>query len=70
MELNPWYIYSEIYEPTWDWDEQKLVWSENLTKTIHLPSFIKTAEEAQELLECSYESEHGSSSCPWHVQDW
>jgi hypothetical protein len=70
MELTPWHIYSQIYEPHWDSDTQKLDWSESSTNVIYLPSSIKTAEEAQELLERSYESEHGSSTCMWNVRDW
>ena len=70
MEMNPWYINAGIYEPAWDHDEQKLVWNECSTTIIYLPSVIKTVEEAQELLECSYESEHGSSTYLWQVQDW
>jgi hypothetical protein len=70
MELTPWYIYSQIYEPCWDSDTQKIVWEEGSTTVIYLPSSIKTAEEAQELLERSYESEHGSSTCMWNVRDW
>jgi hypothetical protein len=70
MELNPWYIHSQFHEPYWDSDAQKLVWSESSTTVIYLPSSIKTAEEAQELLEHSYASEHGASTCLWHVRDW
>ena len=70
MELNPWHIYPQIYEPHWDSDTQKLDWSESSTTVIYLPSSIKTAEEAQELLERSYESENGSSTCMWNVRDW
>ena len=63
MKLNPWYINAGIYEPAWDHDEQKLVWNECSTTILYLPSVIKSVEEAQELLERSYESEHGSSTC-------
>jgi hypothetical protein len=70
MKLNPWYIYPDIYEPTWDPDDQKLVWNESSATLIYLPSFITTAEEVQELLEHSYTSEHGSSTCLWHVREW
>lgn len=70
MELNPWYIYPDLYEPSWDRDAQELVWNESFATIIYLPSCIKTAEEVQELLESSYASEHGSSSCSWHVREW
>ena len=70
MQHNPWYINPDIYEPAWDRDAQKLVWSEHPTTALYLPSFIKTTEEVQELLESSYASEHGSSSCSWHVREW
>ena len=70
MELNPWAIYPDLYEPAWDRDAQKLVWNESFATIIYLPSYIKTAEEVQELLESSYASEHGSSSCSWQVREW
>ena len=70
MELTPWYIYQDIYEPHWDSDTQKIVWEEGSTTVIYLSSFIKTAKEAQELLERSYTSEIALPNCPWHVRDW
>lgn len=70
MELTPWYIYQEIYEPHWDSDTQKIIWEEGSTTVIYLPSLVKTAKEAKEFLERSYTSEIELRNCPWHVRDW
>lgn len=70
MQHNPWYIYPDIYEPSWDLGDQKLVWNESSATMLYLPSFIATVAEVQELMESSYASEHRSSSCSWHVREW
>ena len=70
MELNPWYIYPDLYEPSWDRGAQKLAWNESFATIIYLPSFIKTAKEAQELLARSYASEIELPNCPWRVREW
>ena len=64
MELTPWYIYQDIYEPHWDCDTQKIVWEEGSTTVIYLPSLVETAKEAKELLERSYTSEIALPICP------
>jgi hypothetical protein len=72
MELNPWYIYPDLYEPSWDQDTQNLVWNESSTTTVlYLPSLIKTVSEAERLLTRSYRSEFESiGCCHWHVREW
>ena len=70
MEMNPWRMKSEIYEPAWDRDAQKLVWNESSAIVIYLPSSIKTVREAQELLDRSYATEIELPNCPWNVCKW
>jgi hypothetical protein len=70
MKHNPWCIHSDLYEPSWDPNDQKLVWNESSPTILYLPSFIKTVEEAQELIESSYASEIELPNCLWHVQGW
>jgi hypothetical protein len=70
MKHNPWYIHSDLYEPSWDPNDQKLVWSESTTTVLYLPSFIKTVSEAERLLERSYRKELELPNCPWHVREW
>lgn len=70
MELNPWVIHSDLYEPAWDRDAQKLVWNESFGTILYLPSFIRTISEAEGLLEHSYRRELELPNCPWHVRDW
>ena len=69
MKTKTWFIYYAYSQPTWNSEEQQLIWFDGDCKCLDLPISISTQEEAEEFLKQSSLKEFGTESLNWLIRE-